>query len=185
MINNKQDLRRYIEADIAPFVTKRRLIVLWAFITKDFNFYRIRYLVHLRKLEYILRVHPRRLLSRWYHKWAKNCIGRMFSWEVPSFVCGAGLHLWHPNIVINDDAKIGENAIFHGNNCIGRRGDSDEDNVSPVIGNNLNLGFGAVIIGPVHLADDIVVGANSTVIKSCSENGAVLVGTPAAPVKRG
>ncbi len=184
MIRCKRDLKEYIQADTAPFMPKRHIVWLRSFLTRDFNFFRIRYIVHLRKLEYLTVVHPRWFLNRWYHKRAKNRIGQMFSWEVPSFTCESGLHLWHPNIVINEEARVGKNAVFHGNNCLGRRDDSDEGNVSPVVGDDFNLGFGAVVIGGVHLGNSITVGANSTVLHSCEGDELVLVGSPAHVVSK-
>lgn len=107
----------------------------------------------------------------------------MFSWEVPSYVCDAGLHLWHANVVINDCAKIGKNAIFHGNNCIGRKADTREGNVTATIGDDLNLGVGSNIIGDVVLGSNVIVGANSLVISSFSEGNCVIVGSPAKRIK--
>lgn len=183
MITKRRDIIKYIEEDIKPFKYHSFVLKLWAFITKDFNYYRIRYCVHLRKLEYCC-LHPRRLfLFKFYHKYFKNKIGRLFGWEVPSWTCEAGLHLWHPNVIINDDARIGKNAIFHGNNCIGRKDDTDKGNISPIIGNNFNLGFGASAFGGIKIGDDVTVGANSTVIKDVDDND-VVVGSPAKPITR-
>ena len=182
MIKTRKDLKDYIKMDLAPFSFKKNWkLKIWAFITKDINYYRIRYCVHLRKLEYA--IIKKRPVSKWFHKLRKNKIGQKFGWEIPSFVCGPGLHLWHANVVINDDAKIGANALFHGNNCIGRKGEGEINNLSPEIGDNLNLGFGSVIIGPVKLKDNIIIGANTTVVKSFEESDLTIVGSPARIVK--
>ncbi|WP_442873665.1 hypothetical protein [Corynebacterium sp. SCR221107] len=50
---------------------------------------------------------------------------------------------------------------------------------APTLGNNVLLGAGARVIGKVSLADNIKVGANATVVKSCYIEGATLVGVPA------
>lgn len=183
MINSRKDVKRYIEADIKPFKYHSIKLKFWAFITKDFNYFRIRFCIHLRKLEYYS-LHPKLFfLFKWYHKYQKNRIGRMYNWEIPSWTCEEGIHLWHPNVVINDDAKVGKNALFHGNNCLGRKNDTKEGNLSPVIGDNFNLGFGSVVIGGVKIGNDVCVGANSTVIKDVEEK-CVVVGSPAKVIKR-
>ena len=55
---------------------------------------------------------------------------------------------------------------------------------APVIGNNVDIGVGAKIIGDITIADDVKIGAGAVVTKSCLEKGATLVGIPAKPVKR-
>ena len=66
--------------------------------------------------------------------------------------------------------------MFHGNNCIGNNGKTED---CPVIGDNVDIGFGAIIIGNVKIADNVKIGANAVVTKSCLEEGATLVGIPA------
>ena len=91
--------------------------------------------------------------------------------------CGKGLHIWHyGSIIINGYAKIGENCTLHGQNCIGNNGKSNE---APVIGNNVDIGAGASIIGNIKIADEIVIGAGAVVNKSFFRKGAILVGIPA------
>lgn len=179
MIQNKKDLKYYIKEDIKPFsFGKKHLLYFYAWLTKDFNFYRLKFSVHLRKLEYYINVHPKMWVHRIYHKYKKNKIGRMFGWEIPSNVCGPGLHLWHPNVVINDDAKIGSNALFHGNNCIGRK-----KNGYPKIGDNFDMGYGSVAVGNIILGDNVIVGSNSFVNKNFESN-CVIGGVPSKILKK-
>lgn len=92
---------------------------------------------------------------------------------------GENVKLFHGGIVINDRAVIGNNVKFHGNNCVGNNG---QNNNAPYIGNNVDIGFGAIIIGDVKLADNIIVGANSIVTKSFNENGITIAGCPAKKI---
>lgn len=89
---------------------------------------------------------------------------------------GRGIDIWHGGVVIN--GTIGEHCVFHGNNIVGNKGAWDETAV-PVLGNNIEVGAGATIIGGVTLADDIVIGAGATVVKSEGQKGSVLLGVPA------
>ena len=86
---------------------------------------------------------------------------------------GKNLKIWHGNIVINGNAVLKDNVILHGNNCIG-----EKDKKSPVIGNNVDIGYGATIIGNVEIGDNVIIGANSVVTKSFESNS-IIAGNPA------
>lgn len=49
----------------------------------------------------------------------------------------------------------------------------------PQIGNNVEIGVGAKVIGNITIADNIKIGANAVVTKSFDEEGITLVGIPA------
>lgn len=54
---------------------------------------------------------------------------------------------------------------------------------APIIGDNCYIGPGAIIFGDITLADNITIGANATVNRSCGQERVVLAGTPAKIVK--
>ena len=85
----------------------------------------------------------------------------------------------HGTIIINGNAAIGQGCCLHGNNCIGNDGKSGG---APVIGKNVDIGFGAVIIGDIQIADNCKIGAGAVVVHSCLEEGSTLVGVPARRV---
>lgn len=92
---------------------------------------------------------------------------------------GKGIRICHDNVVIF--GNVGEGCVFHGNNVVGnkRTGASDE---IPKIGNRVDVGYGAIIIGNVEIADDCVIGAGAVVTKSCTKPGTTLVGVPAKEI---
>lgn len=92
-----------------------------------------------------------------------------------------GLKIYHENIIINYYSKLGKNVQLHGNNCIGNNGKNVE--ACPKIGNNVEIGYGATIIGDIEIADNIVIGANSLVNKSFTEKGCIIAGNPAKKIK--
>lgn len=53
----------------------------------------------------------------------------------------------------------------------------------PVIGNNVFIGAGSKILGPVVIGDNVTIGANAIVIKNVPANCTV-AGVPARIVKR-
>ena len=56
--------------------------------------------------------------------------------------------------------------IYHGANCIG---DNGKTPAIPYIEDNLDPGFGVCIICNVHLANNVTIGANAVMIKSCNK----------------
>ena len=114
----------------------------------------------------------------------KNKIGIKIGVEIDVDTFAPGLLIHHNgNIVINNGATIGRDCQLHGDNCIGNRGSFQKDGF-PVIGNNVDIGVGAKIIGPVRIADNIRIGANAVVVSSFDEPGITVVGVPARVVRR-
>ena len=54
----------------------------------------------------------------------------------------------------------------------------------PRIGNNVYLGSGCRILGPVTIGDEVIVGPNAVVLEDVP-SGSVVVGIPARVVKSG
>ncbi len=137
-----------------------------------------RFLRYLRKEESYIKKHGilAKILSYYWGR-RKNNLGNKLGFLIPPFVLGENVTIYHHGgIIINGNARIGKNCILHGMNCIGNNGFSD---AVPEIGDNVDIGIGAKIIGGVQIADNIVIGANAVVINSCTIKGAVLVGVPA------
>lgn len=90
-----------------------------------------------------------------------------------------GLLVLHPSIgcVISGQANIGENLTLTGGNIIGSKMSDSQDRF--ILGDNCTFGANATLIGPLQLANNILVGASACVIKSCLVDGSVLVGVPA------
>ena len=89
-------------------------------------------------------------------------------------------------IVIARAATIGNNCRIYQNVTIGAKdiatGHGDPA-FYPTIGNNVTIYAGAVIIGPVHIGDNAVIGANAVVTKDVPAN-ATAVGIPAKIVSK-
>lgn len=92
----------------------------------------------------------------------RYCIDLPFQTKI-----GAGLKLNHSyGIVVNADAIIGENFYLGHNVTIGSNGPKNV----PVIGNNVTIFTGSVVIGNVSIGDNVVVGACSLVFKDIPNN---------------
>lgn len=110
-----------------------------------------------------------------------NLRGNSLGYFIPPGVLGNNVKLYHRgNIIININSRIGDGCKLHGDNCIGNNGKTND---CPVIGCNVEVGIGAKIIGGVHIADGVKIGANAVVTKSCNNEGATLVGVPAKVIE--
>lgn len=87
-----------------------------------------------------------------------------------------GLQIFHGNIVVNSSAKVGKNCKLHGMNCIGNKGNEPE---CPILGDNIEIGFGAGIFGKIEIPEGCIIGANAVVVKSPPKSSCVLSGVPA------
>ena len=185
MIKNKRDLKDYICSDnhwLLGESTKDNLI-------SDFAKYPHRsikkLLKYLRKQEYYINTSRGGRLS-WlksiYYERKKNKIGNSLGIEIPPNCFGKGLNVYHiGSIIINPNVRAGEGCSLHGANCIGNNGLTED---APRLGDRVDVGYGAVIIGDIEIADDVKIGANAVVNKSVLEPGCTVAGVPARIVKR-
>lgn len=82
-------------------------------------------------------------------------------------------------VVIHKNCIIGKNCHIAQNVTMG--GTSGLKDV-PVLGNNVDIGAGANVIGPIRVGNNATIGAGAVVITDIPEN-AVAVGVPAKVVK--
>lgn len=98
---------------------------------------------------------------------------------------GPGLMFVHGHdIVIGAHVKIGIDCkIFNGVTLGNKDTSQTSEGNQPTVGNNVVLSTGAKILGPVLLGDNVIVGANSVVIRDCDSN-TVVAGVPARVVRK-
>lgn len=184
IIETKKELKKIIEYEKKIYLgtsskarIKDRLVNyrLWSIF---------QYLKALRKAEYYFNRKNKNIYCEIRYLFAerkKNKIGNRLGIEICNNSVEKGLFICHSgNIVINGEARIGRDCILHGDNCIGNDGSNSE---APIIGNNVDIGVGAKIIGDVKIADNTVIGAGAVVVDSFENPGSVIVGVPAKRVK--
>ncbi len=129
----------------------------------------------LRKTEYYSNS-QNWLFALWY-RFRLNKLQNRHSIHIPINCCETGLHIMHLGpILINSHAWIGSNCTMHINTAVVANGISGD---APHLGNGIVLGIGAVIVGPVFLADHVAVGANALVNRSFEEENIAVAGVPA------
>src|ERR1700748_1665557 len=71
-------------------------------------------------------------------------------------------------IIISGDAVFGDDCVIRNGVTVGLRHAGVRG--APVIGNRVDIGAGAKILGPVHIGDDVAIGANAVVITDVPAN---------------
>ncbi|MEN6517332.1 MAG: serine acetyltransferase [Methanospirillum sp.] len=124
----------------------------------------------------------------WYHRPALIYLCSKFhlysvllGFTIPPHVFGPGLSVGNRgSIVVNSCTRVGRNCRIHVGVHIGARAGTDTE--APVIGNNVYIGPGAILYGPITIADNVAIGANSLVNRSFPEPDITIAGVPARQV---
>lgn len=179
MINTKEDLRYYLEADRIALGMDRKRPHLVSIYESDVIW---KYQILLRKNEYLHNSNSTGLKYLWY-KFQQYRLFRMqikTGFSVPINVFGPGFSISHLGpITINGFAKVGKNCRMHPFTCIGIDGYSGK---VAEIGDNVYFSTGAKVIGDVHICDDVTLAANCVVVKDIEEAGTTWGGVPAKKI---
>lgn len=124
------------------------------------------------------------------HKWfiiarAISQIARFFTGiEIhPGAKIGKGLFIDHGmGVVIGETAEIGDNVTIYHGVTLGGTG-KEKGKRHPTVGNNVVIGSGAKILGPITIGDDAKIGANAVVLENVPSR-ATAVGIPAKIIGR-
>lgn len=93
----------------------------------------------------------------------------------------SGLIIYHGYSTIIHATKIGKNFSTYQNVTIGR-GKSINGRYTPIIGDNVTVYTGSVVVGGITIGNNVTIGAGSIVIKDIPSN-CVVAGNPAKVVK--
>jgi serine O-acetyltransferase len=173
VINNRSELREYMEADRIALGHERRLPTLlldniW------------RYERSLRRLEYKLNTRAN-VVSLTLARLRYRRLGRQLGFSIPPNVFGPGLSIAHyGTIVVNGGARVGANCRIHVDVNIGTT--AGQSAAAPTIGDNCYIGPGAKLFGPIEIGPCTAIGANAVVNRSFPEGYVTLGGIPAEPI---
>jgi len=157
----RADLKRYPQS--RPFLKEQSLWAIWV--------YRFGRRVDQRPEGFV-----KRLFTIIY--WLLfRCVETLLTTSVPkSALIGPGLRIWHfGNIFIHPEARIGAGCTLRHGVTIGNR---VEDGPVPRIGNNVDIGAYAQLLGDIRVGNDCKIGA-MTVVLCDVPDGATAVGIPA------
>lgn len=101
----------------------------------------------------------------------------------PGAKIGKGLFIDHGmGVVIGETAEVGNDVTIYHGVTLGGTG-KDKGKRHPTIGNNVIIGAGAKVLGPITIEDNVKIGANSVVLKDVLINSTA-VGIPAKVLKK-
>lgn len=122
---------------------------------------------------------PVTLLYRFMFKACEILCGIKLSYNVP---VGRRVKLEHFGGMILGARSIGSDVILRQNTTLGIASIQDL-NAKPVIGNGVQVGAGAVIVGDITVGEGAIVGANAVVTRDV-EPGTIVGGVPARVISR-
>lgn len=96
----------------------------------------------------------------------------------PGAKIGKGFFIDHGmGVVIGETAEIGDNVTIYHGVTLGGTG-KDKGKRHPTVGNNVIIGAGAKLLGPINIGDRTKIGAGAVVLKDVPSNSTA-VGVPA------
>ncbi|KPI53881.1 serine acetyltransferase [Clostridioides difficile] len=100
----------------------------------------------------------------------------------PGAKMGEGILIDHGmGVVIGETAEVGNRVTIYQGATLGATG-KDTGKRHPTVGDDVLIGAGTKILGPLNIGSNSKIGANSVVVKDVP-NGATVVGIPAKIVK--
>lgn len=100
----------------------------------------------------------------------------------PGATIGKGLVIDHgTGVVIGETAEIGDNCTIYQGVTLGGTG-KDTGKRHPTLGNNVMVGAGAKVLGPVQIGDNVKVASGAVVLEDLPEHSTA-VGIPARVVR--
>jgi len=84
-------------------------------------------------------------------------------------------------IVISGDAVFGDDCVIRNGVTVGLKHTGHRG--APILGNRVDIGAGAKILGPIRIGDDVAIGANAVVLTDVPSNS-IAVGIPARVLPR-
>ena len=180
-IKSRKELKSVINYEKSIYIPspfKERLLF---FFTENERGLIFRYLKYLRHEEYFSAKSGFLLFLKFFYARKRNRLGNRINIKIQPGFTGKGLNIHHKGIIIN--GHVGENCIFHGNNCIGNNiRNENERELLPDIKNRVEFGYGSIVIGDVTIENDVRIGAGAVVVKDILTAGATAVGIPAKTI---
>ncbi len=181
-INSRKDLKYYINSDLYSMGAK---LSLKAIMFDPL----IRFVIISRYLEYLTNTKKNRVLLAFVKLYYRRLSIRL-GFSLGPNIFGPGLAIVHYGLLIIDPTtRIGKNCRIHMGVHIGGAANfveaGTEHLYSPRIGDNVYIGPGAKIYGPVKIGNNCVIGANSVVTKSFEGDGLTIAGVPAKVIAEG
>ena len=111
-------------------------------------------------------------LARWISNRARKKTGIEIH---PGATIGKNLFIDHGmGVVIGETTVIGDNVTIYHGVTLGGTGNETDCKRHPTIGDNVMLGAGATILGPITIGENAKIAANATIVKDVPANATAL-----------
>jgi serine O-acetyltransferase len=195
MIDTRKKLHEYLKSDSSNY--QKRTNGLYARLKNNLTTnpisdqrYIWKYIKTLRYTEYYLnktQLNKNKSLIKLFHValllfylFRLRKIAYKTGFQIPPNTVGKGLTIWHwGSIIVNPNVTMGENAQLNPGVIIGHKNDGTRP---PTIGDNVFVGGGAKIIGPICVGNNVFIAPNAVVVKDIPDF-AVVAGIPAKIIK--
>lgn len=119
--------------------------------------------------------------SLFYHRTGKTFLRRLAAgqtnlyFHTPQDKIGRGLIIWHGYSTVINAQWIGTDVQIWHNVTLGKKSIKPIED-RPIIGNNVSICTGAIVLGNISIADNSTVGAGTVVTKSVPKKGSTVIG---------
>lgn len=188
MIQSKSDLHEYLQSELGGIdfsfaKYKLKELELWFRGSESLPLLRFHY--SLRHCEYYRNQKRLRILGTFKkHYW--RFIYRHWQLKYEIFIhpnqCGKGLRLLHPGFrYLSKNVKMGDGCtilpmVLFGHSAKWHEGNEIE------LGNHVDISTGVTILGPIHIGNNVTIGAGAVVTKNIPDN-VVIAGVPAKIIR--
>jgi serine O-acetyltransferase len=102
----------------------------------------------------------------------------------PGATIGKGFFIDHGmGVVIGETSEIGDNCVIFHNVTLGGTG-KHKGKRHPTLGDNVFVGTGAILLGPLTVGDNVRIGANTFLYMVDIPDNSTVVGTPGVIVRK-
>lgn len=177
----KDEYRKNLLCDLKRFDRKRPTIV--DRLLKRESAYIWDYIVHMRSLEYHTKKGVFHKLAYLWHFYFFKRLQYKLHFQIYPNTLGPGFRIYHVGNFthVGPNVKIGKNCTIVSGVVFGNKSE-ENDNRQVIVGDNVYFGLDCKILGPLHIGNNVSIGANAVVTKDIPDN-AIVGGVPAKIIK--
>ncbi|PJM74050.1 serine acetyltransferase [Bifidobacterium primatium] len=170
------DAKRFIAGDARRYGSNPGML---SYMKLRFAQQGFRYTTMLRKAQ----AHPNGLLHYWY-RWRLLNLSKKTGFQIGYGAnIGLGLFIGHRGtVIVNGRATLGSNVNLSPGVVIGQENRGRRKGV-PTLGNRVWVGSNAVIVGNIHIGNDVLIAPNAYVNFDVPDHS-IVVGNPARVIHR-
>lgn len=191
MIQSIQDIKDYLKADFKNNHEIYKKNILKEYLKGNMKvYYKFKFLIYLRLFEYCVN-NQKTFWGKLRYLWFKRIFQKLqvkTQLYISPNTCDAGLNIEHLGYIwIDSSSRLGKNCVLLPRILFGKKSPvippiPENNNNIIQIGDNVYIGTGTTVLGPVSIGSNVVIAAGSVVVKDIPDNSLV-AGVPANIMK--